>query len=166
VVWYAVVIVETVLCGWLQLERRAIRRSGASARANTLPPLHRFYGRVLARIRLAADRRKLPEPRLESREARRRTGLVTFGLITAAMAPMLVFVLIDGFGMNPVVGNFMALATLWIAPVLTFAPARLLALLVAVWRGWLRFDDGDGGQSAAVPVPGSGPGSHDYLLPR
>jgi hypothetical protein len=166
VFWYALVLSEIVLCVWVQLERRAIRRAGLRAGLTHVPPLHRLYGRALARIKSAADKRDLPEPRLERFEARRRYGLVTFALITAAMAPPLLFVLTDGFHMNPVVGNLVAMTTLWLAPVLTFAPARLLALLVAVWRGWLRLDDGDGGQLAAVPVPGSGPGSHDYLLPR
>jgi hypothetical protein len=166
VFWYALVLVEIALCVWVQLERRSIRRKGVAAASQSVPPLHRLYGRVLGRLKRAADKRGLPEERLERLEARRRTGLVTFALITAAMAPILLFVLMDGFHMNPVVGDLVAMTSLWLAPVLTFAPARLLALLVAVWRGWLRLDDGDGGQSAAVPVPGSGPGSHDYLLPR
>jgi hypothetical protein len=166
VFWYVAVIVETALCGWFQLERRAIRRRGAGAAATRMPPLHRLYGRVLGRIRSAANERELPEPPLEGKEAHRRTGLVTFALITAGMAPMLALVLFDGFHMNPVVAQLVAWPTLWLSPMLTFAPARLIALLVAVWRGWLRLDDGDGGQSTAVPVPGSGPGSHDYLLPR
>jgi hypothetical protein len=143
-----------------------LRRRDDSAAAQAIPPVHRLYGRLLGRIRLAVERRYRSQPRLESLEARRRTGLVTFVLITAGMAPMFAFVLIDGFHMNPVVGQLVAWPTLWLSPLLTFAPARLLALLVAVWRGWLRLDDGDGGQLAAVPMPGSGPGSHDYLLPR
>lgn len=121
---------------------------------------------MLGRIRLSVARRERPEPPLERREARRRTGLVTFALTTAAMVPMFLFVLVDGFHMNPVLGQIVAWPTLWLSPLLTLAPARLLALLVAVWRGWLRLDDGDGGQLAAVPTPGTGPGSHDYWLPR
>jgi hypothetical protein len=167
VFWYIAVILEMVLCGWVQLERRAIRRRGDAARGGAIPPLHRSYGRVLGRIKLAVERRERAEPRLERIEARRRTGLVTFGLITAAMVPMFLFVVFDGFEMNPVVGQLVGWSLLWLSPVLTFAPARLIALLVAVWRGWLRLDDGDGGISAAAsPVPGSGPDSHHFVLPR
>lgn len=161
--WYVAVIVETVACGWVQLERRSVRRR--SAGDGSLPPLHRAYGRVLGRISEAAQKRGL-SPRLERREARRRTGLVTFWLTAAAMVPPFAFVLVDGFHMSPALGQLVTWPVLWLSPMLTFAPARLLALLVAVWRGWVRLDDGDGGQLAAVPVPGSGPGSHDYLLPR
>jgi hypothetical protein len=166
VFWYLAVIVETAVCGWVQVERRAMRRDGAPSAPASVPPLHRLYGRALGRIRAAVERRDRPRPPLERREARRRTGLVTFGLITAAMAPIFLFVLVDGLRMSPVLGQLVAWSALWLSPLLICAPARLLALLVAVWRGWLRLDDGDGGQMAAVPVPGSGPGSHDYLLPR
>jgi len=75
-------------------------------------------------------------------------------------------VMLDGVRMDPALGQLVAWPVLWFAPVLTYAPARLVALLVAVWRGWLRLDDGDGGPRAAVPMPGSDPGSHDYRLPR
>lgn len=163
--WYVAVIVETAVCGWVHLERRAMRRGGASAMPAPVPPLHRLYGRMLARIRVAVERRDRPQAPLERREARRRTGLVTFAVITAAMAPIFLFVLVDGLRMSPVLGQLVAWSALWLSPLLICAPARLLALLVAVWRGWLRLDDGDGGQLAAVPVPGSGPGSHDFLLP-
>jgi hypothetical protein len=166
VFWYVAVIVEITVCGWVQLERRAMRRGGTPATAEAVPPLHRLYGRALGRIRSAVERRDRPKAVLERREARRRTGLVTFALITAAMAPIFLFVLVQGLRMSPVLGQLVAWSTLWLSPLLICAPARLLALLVAVWLGWLRLDDGDGGQLAAVPVPGSGPDSHDYLLPR
>jgi hypothetical protein len=164
---YIAIGLETVLCGWVQLERRAIRRRGGdAAAAEWLPPLHRVYGRALGKIRAAVAKRNRRVPPLECRQARRRIGLVTFALTASAMLPMFVFVVVDGSEMNPAVGQLVTWPVLWLSPMLTFAPARLLALLVAVWRGWLRLDDGDGGQPAAVPAPGSGPGSHDYLLPR
>jgi hypothetical protein len=161
--WYVLVIVEACLCGWVQLERRRVRQRGAGGGA--LPPLHRLYGRVLGRLSEAAQERGF-DSELERREARRRTGLVTFWLVAAGMVPPFLFIVVDGFHMSPAVGQLITWPVLWLAPMLTFAPARLLALLVAVWRGWVRLDDGDGGQWAAVPVPGSGPGSHDYRLPR
>jgi hypothetical protein len=160
--WYVAVSVEILVCGWVQLERRSMRRRPA---AEGLPPLHRAYGRVLGRIREAVASRE--RPRLPRPEARRRTGLVTFSLMTVAMVPMFLFLLLDGVHMNPAVGQMITWPMLWLSPMLTLAPARLIALLVAVWRGWLRLDDdGNGGPKAAVPVPGSGPGSHTYLLPR
>ena len=161
-VWYVAVIIETVLCGWVQLERRAIRRRPAAD--EWLPPLHRVYGRAMEHVRKAVKTRR--RPNLPQMEARRRTGLVTFALVTAAMLPMFLCVLLDGVEMSPAVGQLVAWPMLWLAPMLTFAPARLIALLIAVWRGWVRLDDGDGGQLAAVPTPGSGPDSHAYLLPR
>lgn len=166
VLWLIAVIVETLVCGWVHLERRKIR-GGIARGESPLPPLHRAYGRVLGRIRCAAKRQRQAAPPLEQPEARRRTGLVTFAFMTAAMAPMVLFVLMDGFRMNPVLGQLMAWTTLWLSPLLTLAPARLGALLVAVWRGWLRLDeDDDGGQAAPAPEPVGGPGSHHYLLPR
>ena len=163
-VWYVAVIVETFVCGWVQLERRALRRRGAAAPGESLPPFHRLYGRVLGRI---GHRGSGQKPRIEQREARRRTGLVQFGFFTAAMLPIFLFVAVDGFHMSPAVGQLVAWPLLWLSPLLTLAPARLVALLVAVWRGWVRLDDGDGGTPAAAsPVPGTGPDSHLYSLPR
>jgi hypothetical protein len=162
--WYAAVIVETVVCGWVQVERRAIRRRHGSPSAAKLPPLHRLYGRLLGRI---GQRGRGCEPLVTKGEARRRTGLVQFGIFTAAMLPIFLFVVLDGFHMSPAVGEVVAWLLLWLSPLLTLAPARLIALLVAVWRGWVRLDGGDGGIAAAgSPVPGSGPDSHSYLLPR
>jgi hypothetical protein len=161
-VWYVAVIIETALCGWIQLERRRIRRRNA-VKQSALPPLHRAYGRLLGRI---GSRGRGRGPRVPNKEARRRTGLVQFGVATAAMLPMLLFVLLDSFQISPVAGQLLAWPMLWLAPMLTLAPARLVAVLVAVWRGWLRLDNGDGGPEAAVPIPGSPPGSHDYVLPR
>jgi hypothetical protein len=163
-VWYVAVIVETFVCGWVQLERRALRRRADAAPDGSLPPIHRLYGRVLGRIGHSGRGRK---PRIEQREARRRTGLVQFGIATVAMLPIFLFVAVDGFHMSPAVGQLVAWPLLWLSPLLTLAPARLIALLVAVWRGWVRLDDGDGGSpTAASPVPGAGPDSHLYLLPR
>ena len=161
-VWYVAVILETVACGWVQLERRGIRRRNAG-KESVLPPLHRAYGRLLGRIGSRVRGRRALVP---NREARRRTGLVQFCVATAAMLPMFLFVVLDGFHMSPALGQVIAWPLLWLSPMLTLAPARLVALLVAVWRGWLRLDDGDGGPEAAVGVPGSPPGSHDYRLPR
>jgi hypothetical protein len=168
VVWFVAVIVETLVCGWVQLERRSIRRRLAQGESPAPPPLHRAYGRVLGHIGFAAKRQRRAQPRLDQPEARRRTGLVTFAFMTAAMSPMLLFVLMDGFRMNPVLGQLVAWTTLWLSPMLTLAPARLGALLVAVWRGWLRLDDegDDGGQATSAPAPIGGPGSHHYWLPR
>jgi hypothetical protein len=118
----------------------------------------------MERIRAAVKTRR--RPKLTNFEARRRTGLATFALITIAMLPMLLFVMLDGVHMSPGLGQLVAWPMLWLAPVLTYAPARLGALLIAVWRGWLRLDDGDGGSKAAVPTPGPVPGSHLYSLPR
>ena len=129
--WYVAVIVEILVCGWVQLERRAMRRRPDAA----VPRLHRAYGRVLGRIREAVQSRE--RPRLPRPEARRRTGLVTFSLMTAAMIPMFLFLLLDGVHMNPAVGQVITWPMLWLSPMLTLAPARLIALLVAVWRGWL-----------------------------
>ena len=163
-VWYVAVIVETLVCGWVQIERRVLRGRGDAAPGQGLPPLHRTYGRLLGRIGQSRRGRK---PRIERREANRRTGLVQFGIFTGAMLPIFLFVAVDGFHMSPAVGQLVAWPLLWLSPLLTLAPARLIALLVAVWRGWVRLDDGDGGTSAAAsPVPGSGPDSHLYLLPR
>jgi len=159
-VWYVAVIIETLLCGWVQLERRAIRRRQLAS--TELPPLHRAYGRTMERVRTAVKTRQ--RPKLSSHEARRRTGLATFSLITVGMLPMLAFVMLDGVHMSPALGQLIAWPLLWLAPVLTYAPARLGALLIAVWRGWLRLDDGDGGPKAAVPTPGSDPGSHYFRL--
>ena len=164
-IWYVAVIVETFICGWVQLERRALRRRGDPAPSRELPPFHRLYSRLLGRL---GHRERGREPRLERREARRRTGLVQFGIATAAMVPIFLFVAVDGFHMSPAVGQVVAWPLLWLSPLLTLAPARLIALLVAVWRGWVRLEDGDGGlRAAASPVPGSGgPDPHLYLLPR
>lgn len=159
--WQVAVIVEAALCCWVQLERRAIRRRGAAA-AGSLPPLHRVYGRLLGRIGHSGRGR---DPRIEKREARRRTGLVQFCIATAAMVPIFLAVLLDGLQISPAVGQLVAWPVLWFSPLLTLAPARLVALLVAVWRGWVRLDDGDGGRVAAASAPGSGPGSHHYFLP-
>jgi hypothetical protein len=164
VVWYVAVIVETIVCGWVQLERRALRRRGDARPGESLPPLHRLYGRLLGRI---GQRGRGHKPRVPKREARRRTGLVQFGFFTAAMLPIFLFVAVDGFRMGPAVGQVVAWPLLWLSPLLTLAPARLIALLVAVWRGWVRLDDGDGGlRATAAPAPGSGPDSHLYLLLR
>jgi hypothetical protein len=166
VFWYIAVLVEAIVCAWVHVERRILRRRATAPSRQAIPPLHRAYGRALGRIGRSGRQRHL-DPPLERREARRRTGLVTFGLTTAAMAPMLLLVVVDGWRMNPVLGQLVAWSVLWLAPVLTVAPARLVALLVAVWRGWLRLDSDGGSANPDVPAPrGPGPGSHEYWLAR
>jgi hypothetical protein len=150
---------ESILCVWVHLERRVIARR---AHARGMPPLHRAYGRALARVSRAREERAPSS--LEPVDARRRTGLVTFGLIAAAMTPVLVLVLSDGWKVNPVVGQLVGWALLWTSPVVAGAPAKLGALLVAVWRGWVRLDSDGGEPGGLSPLPGITPGSHDYRL--
>jgi hypothetical protein len=119
---------------------------------------------VLARLAARGRSRQRMDPTLplERGELRRRMGWLTFGLMVAGMCPMLAVVLVEGPALNPVLAQVMAWGVLWSSPVLTAAPARLVARLVAVARGWVGLDgdDPDGGGDLGGPPPDS----HEFPL--
>jgi nitrate reductase NapE component len=119
---------------------------------------------VLARLAARGRSRQRMDPMLplERAELRRRTGWLTFGLMVAGMCPMLAVVLVEGPALNPVLAQLMAWGVLWSSPVLTAAPARLVATLVAIARGWVGLD-GDGPDGGG-DVGGPPPDSHEFPL--
>jgi hypothetical protein len=172
VLWWLVVIVETVVCGWVDAEHLALRRARARLRRRWTP-LHRFYGLMLRSLAQVGRARQQSNPSrpLELTALRRRTGWLSFGLTVVAMAPLLAAVLVQGRALNPVLAQLLAWALLWSSPLLTAVPVKLATFGVAVWRGWVRIDDGRNGGGGddgrgGPPVPDPPLSVHEYPLAR
>jgi hypothetical protein len=148
VLWWLGLTVETVAC----LGLRAVQRHVDAGRRRT-SFARRVYAALLGVLATRGRARQLADPALplERQELRRRTGWLTFGLMIAAIAPMVAVVLIEASRLNPVLAQLVAWGILCASPALTSAPARMIATLVGLGRGWV----GPGGTS---------PDSHEYPL--
>ncbi len=163
------VMLQTFLCAWINGERVRIRRRGGHQRFRWWHiPAHRGYVLLMRPLARSGRARQQRDPGCSpSRDAlRRRMNWITVSIMTAAMVPLLGTALLHGRGLAPVAGPVLSWGLVWCSPLLTAAPARMVAICIAVWRGWVRIDDGrEGDGDDPAPVPSRTPdGSHEFPL--